>query len=316
MTIIKRLLLTLLLLAAPFGSAQFTDNGGTSHTTDKIAIGSTNTPVKQLEVTGDVSATGLMSVGKEIVVTGWNQSYGRLLAVEGNWFGFSQNTRWAGGWYLDNPTLPGWFLKLDGRAGWDRFAIMRVPPGAGGHVDNKELFAVSSTGAAVIGPAGGSGLKLTVNGDAHFTGSVTGGNIQAMYQDVAEWVPAIGALDVGSVVIVAPEQVNAVAASTESYDPRVAGVVSSQPGLILGEGGDSKVMVATMGRVKVKVDATRAPIRAGDLLVTSSTTGMAMKSEPLKFGDVDIHRPGTLVGKALEPLASGTGEILVLLSLQ
>jgi hypothetical protein len=41
-----------------------------------------------------------------------------------------------------------------------------------------------------------------------------------------------------------------------------------------------------------------------------------MKSEPLDLGGVKIHRPGTLIGKALEPLAKGQGEILVLLSLQ
>jgi hypothetical protein len=29
-----------------------------------------------------------------------------------------------------------------------------------------------------------------------------------------------------------------------------------------------------------------------------------------------MHMPGTLIGKALEPLATGKGEILVLLSLQ
>jgi hypothetical protein len=29
-----------------------------------------------------------------------------------------------------------------------------------------------------------------------------------------------------------------------------------------------------------------------------------------------FHSPGTLIGKALEPLEKGTGEILVLLSLQ
>jgi hypothetical protein len=31
---------------------------------------------------------------------------------------------------------------------------------------------------------------------------------------------------------------------------------------------------------------------------------------------VPIHRPGTLLGKALEPLGAGQGEILVLLMLQ
>ena len=34
------------------------------------------------------------------------------------------------------------------------------------------------------------------------------------------------------------------------------------------------------------------------------------------LGGTQIHRPGTIIGKALEPLDKGTGEILVLLSLQ
>jgi len=41
-----------------------------------------------------------------------------------------------------------------------------------------------------------------------------------------------------------------------------------------------------------------------------------MKSIAVDVGGIRIHRPGTLIGKALEPLATGTGEILVLLSLQ
>jgi hypothetical protein len=66
----------------------------------------------------------------------------------------------------------------------------------------------------------------------------------------------------------------------------------------------------------VKADATARPIRIGDLLVTSDKAGMAMKSEPIDLNGIKIHRPGTLIGKALEPLAEGEGQILVLLSLQ
>ena len=36
----------------------------------------------------------------------------------------------------------------------------------------------------------------------------------------------------------------------------------------------------------------------------------------VNLGGVQIHRQGTLIGKALEPLEKGKGEILVLLSLQ
>jgi cell shape-determining protein MreC len=142
------------------------------------------------------------------------------------------------------------------------------------------------------------------------------GNINAKYQDVAEWVPTTQKLAAGTVVILDPERRNHVLASTTSYDTAVAGVISEKPGLTLGEEGEDKALVATTGRVKVKVDATRGAIKIGDLLVTSDLEGVAMKSAPLDVGGVSLHRPGTIIGKALEPLAKGTGEILVLLSLQ
>jgi len=159
--------------------------------------------------------------------------------------------------------------------------------------------------------------KLHVAGDGKFTGNLTvDGSLAAKYQDVAEWVPAARALPPGTVVTLNPIQSNLVEASSKAYDTRVAGVISRQPGITLGEGGENKVLVATTGRVRIKVDATNAPIAIGDLLVTSEKEGVAMKSMPVNVGGVEIHRPGTIVGKALEPLAKGQGEILVLLSLQ
>ena len=159
--------------------------------------------------------------------------------------------------------------------------------------------------------------KLHVVGTAHITGNVTvDGNIGAKYQDVAEWVETGEPLEVGTVVIVAAGEVDQVVPSQRAYDTRVAGAVSRQPGLILGERGDSKSLVAQSGRVRIKVDATYGAIKAGDLLVTSPTPGHAMLSKPIKVGRQQLHRPGTLVGKALEGLPNGRGEILVLLTLQ
>jgi hypothetical protein len=156
-----------------------------------------------------------------------------------------------------------------------------------------------------------SSYKLDVNGDVRVSG-----NISAKYQDFAEWVPASEQLSPGTVVVLDSTKSNQVTSSTVSYDTRVAGVISEQPGISLGEKSENKVLVATTGRVRVKVDATKAPIRVGDLLVTSDIPGVAMKSEPVNLGGVQLHRPGTLIGKALEPLEKGKGEILVLLSLQ
>jgi len=186
------------------------------------------------------------------------------------------------------------------------------------------LLLMKSGGNVGIGTASPtSGYKLDVNGainasgNINATGNITAsGTISAKYQDVAEWVPASRALPAGTVVTLDPTKSNHVEASSRAYDTRVAGVISLQPGITLGEDGAGKVLVATTGRVKVRVDATAGPIRIGDLLVTSDKEGIAKKSEPLSLGGMQIHRPGTLIGKALEPLDKGTGEILVLLSLQ
>lgn len=178
------------------------------------------------------------------------------------------------------------------------------------------IDATASTGSAANIASGQFGQN-TGGGNYTFPGNVTvNGTINAKYQDVAEWVPASHSISAGTVVILDPRTTNHVTASTKSYDTRVAGVISQTPGIMLGEPGDDRVLVATTGRVRVKVDASQVPIEIGDLLVASDIEGLAMKSTPVHVGGVPIHRPGTLIGKALEPLAKGRGEILVLLSLQ
>jgi hypothetical protein len=228
-------------------------------------------------------------------------------------------------------TAPNQTLEVKG---WGRFsnpgsdAGIEFEAGTGG-----KIYRSATTGNLVITPqsgfntvinAGNVGIgtnpsaanKLEVMGAIHASGAITGTTVSATYQDVAEWVPSTQILRAATVVILDPEQSTRVIASTSAYDTRVAGVISARPGLMLGETGPGKTLVATTGRVKVKVDATRAPIRMGDLLVTSDIPGMAMRSEALDLGGAKIHRPGTIIGKALEPLEKGTGEILVLLSLQ
>jgi hypothetical protein len=153
-------------------------------------------------------------------------------------------------------------------------------------------------------------------GDVTVSGTLSGGNIVAKYQDVAEWVPASGDVPPGTVVSIDPGATNHVLPTTHAYDTAVAGVVSPQPGITLGEASDGKALVATTGRVRVRVTAERAPIHPGDLLVASDIPGMAMVSIPVDVGGVLIHRPGTVIGKALEALPSGQSEVLVLLALQ
>ncbi|HEX8139773.1 MAG TPA: hypothetical protein VF544_19585 [Pyrinomonadaceae bacterium] len=196
--------------------------------------------------------------------------------------------------------------------------------GFGGSPGYGWIQATSSTNLStnfglLLNPNGGNvgigtsapAAKLHVAGDV-----LVDGNLTAANQDVAEWVSSTEWLSAGTVVTLDPERTNHVVASISTYDTKVAGVVSAKSGITLGEAGEGKVMVATTGRVRVKVDATRRPVRIGDLLVTSDRAGVAMPSVPIEVGGVQIHRPGTVIGKALEPLTGSVGEILVLLSLQ
>jgi hypothetical protein len=65
-----------------------------------------------------------------------------------------------------------------------------------------------------------------------------------------------------------------------------------------------------MGKVSCLVDATVAPVRAGDLLTTAERPGHAMRA-------VDRARAfGAVLGKALYPLDTGVGLVPVLITLQ
>lgn len=64
--------------------------------------------------------------------------------------------------------------------------------------------------------------------------------------------------------------------------------------------------------MRVNADDQHGAIKIGDLLLTSPTTGFVTRSRPTHVGGQSLHRLGTLLGKALEALPSGKGEILVL----
>ena len=180
------------------------------------------------------------------------------------------------------------------------------------------IYTNSGAPQLIVTTAGNIGIGTTTPAaKLHVTGDLQAdGNIAAKYQDVAEWVPARSKLDPGTVVVLDGVRPNEVTASNRPYDTRVAGVVSDKPGVLLGEGGESQVKIAHIGRVKVKVDASYGAVAIGDLLVTSATPGYAMRSQPVSIGSAVIHQPGTLLGKALEPLENGQAEVLVLLTLQ
>ncbi len=117
-------------------------------------------------------------------------------------------------------------------------------------------------------------------------------------------LPVSGAVDVGDLLILDPERPGALRVATTIADPGVVGVAVVAPSS--AGSGQSEVAVAGSGFATVKADAGYGAIRAGDLLTSSATPGHAMLALTAE--------PGTIVGKALEPLDAGTGTIRMLLT--
>jgi hypothetical protein len=154
-------------------------------------------------------------------------------------------------------------------------------------------------------------FRVSNNGEVYADGNFHSGGA-----DFAELLPAAAGLEPGDVLVIGPD--GQLARSTEAYQSTVVGVYSTKPGIV-GGGEDGKVLsemdlsgkapLAIMGVVPVKASAENGAISPGDLLVASATPGHAMKADP----NPSI---GTVIGKALAGLDSGTGVIQVLVMLQ
>lgn len=95
--------------------------------------------------------------------------------------------------------------------------------------------------------------------------------------------------------------------STWAYDPSVIGVVSGagglRPGLTIGtrQDGSQDLPVAMSGQVFVRVNGEGGPIQVGDLLVGSTTPGVAMRGS-------DVTRlPGAVIGKSMGSVSEFPG---------
>jgi hypothetical protein len=137
--------------------------------------------------------------------------------------------------------------------------------------------------------------------------------------DFAEAVDAVAGVDAyepGDVMVIAEGQDRSVDRASEPYARTVIGIYSTKPGILASPypvddpRRAGKLPLAMIGIVPCKVSAENGAIARGDLLVTSSTPGHAMRGTDL------TRMTGAIVGKALEPLANGKGVILVAVTLQ
>ena len=178
-------------------------------------------------------------------------------------------------------------------------AVVGELMGAG--AGNTALFKSNNTNVARIDNTG----KAFFNG-----GTQTGG------ADVAEYFDVEGSrshYEPGDVLVISQTSDRSVEKSSGAYSTLVAGVFATKPGVLLTEHNAEQDMLqagvpmGVIGVIPTKVCTEGGAIKRGDMLVTSSLPGIAMKADP------DKVKPGQVLGKALQDYnGNGTGKIIVL----
>jgi hypothetical protein len=181
------------------------------------------------------------------------------------------------------------------------------------------LFNVGNVGGGsgniIVGQSNGQNrFRVDASGRGYFNnGTQVGG------ADFAESVAAEGSkgdYEPGDVLVIDIEGRRRVARTAIPYSTGVAGIYSTRPGVLANPYAiddprlASELPLAVVGIVPCKVSAENGEIRPGDLLVSASIPGYAMK------GTDRTRMLGAIVGKALEPLHGGVGVIQVLVTLQ
>lgn len=120
----------------------------------------------------------------------------------------------------------------------------------------------------------------------------------------------------GDILVISTNTDRTIEKSSSPYSALVAGVYATKPGVLLTEEHiDSeligKVPMGVIGVIPTKVCLEGGNIKRGDLLVTSSQSGVAMK------GDLTKVQIGQVLGKALQDYnQEGIGKIKVLVNIK
>jgi hypothetical protein len=192
--------------------------------------------------------------------------------------------------------------------------------GVYGRVDSPNgiagMFVTSSSSGNVLA-ANSSTTKRIMRLDA--AGNLfIAGTVHENGADFAESVSVSGNKDQyepGDVLVIDEDTDRQVKLSSGPYATNVAGVYSTKPGTLgskhgMDEDPGNEIPVAVVGIVPCKVTTENGPIHRGDLLVTSSTPGYAMRG-------VDRNRlAGAILGRAMQSLEDGSGVIEVMVAPQ
>ena len=283
--------------------------------------GGSSSPGSVITTSGSNVGIGTTTPAATLDVNGYFHASGNTnptTSVQGAYFGWNALTGSIG--ETD-------FINNQG-GGTGGFAFMNTPSNG---TPKTTLMFLNGTGNLGLGTTI-PGSKLEVNGNVKLTAgsgaSITfaDGTVQSTAYtgvncggDYAETVDVAGSrtsYEPGDVLVVGNEDGSDVTKSSEAYSTLVAGIYSTKPGVVGRrqttdpKTSTTEIPMAMVGIVPTKVTAENGPIRRGDLLVSSSTIGFAMK------GTDRSRMLGAVLGKALGSLDSGSGVIEVLVTLQ
>ena len=209
----------------------------------------------------------------------------------------ADNVYIGGTGYFSSPSTIAFFAGANGNVG-----LGTTAPGAKLEV-NGNILLTKGGKSSITFPDG------TVQTTA-FTGVSPGGD----YAESVDVTGERGKYAPGDVLVIDPASPGKFLKSVEPYSTSAAGIYSTRPGTIGRRQATPRtpdeVPMAMMGIVPTHVTAENGPIRPGDLLVTSSTVGYAMK------GTDRNKMLGAVIGKALGSLDSGQGVVEVMVTLQ
>jgi len=286
-----------------FTGSSVVGNSNISQSGSNVGIGTTS-PQNMLHVAGEAYASGgyrVISgdVGDDVNGAPW-YGLGNVGTLLPGSAGEGSSVQLAGFGGLNFQTGSGrMVLTIAGNVG-----IGTAVPGAKLEVDGNVKL-TNGSGASIVFADG------TVQSTA-YTGVTCGG-------DYAESIDAMGGrMDYtpGDLLVIDPKAPGRFLKSTKPYSTLVAGIYSTKPGTVgrrettYAKTDTTAVPMAMIGIVPTKVSTENGPIETGDLLVTSSTMGYAMK------GTDRSRLTGAVVGKALASFDSGVGVIEVLVTLQ
>ncbi len=161
-------------------------------------------------------------------------------------------------------------------------------------------------------------FSVAANGDVHAVGNYYGASAvlgtSTNPGDLAERVDIAidDTVEAGDVMMVDRNAPDTYRRSGSAYEQSVAGVISTNPTIVVGNGRtDYTSVLAMVGRVPIKVSDENGAIARGDLLVSASRLGYAMKYDPTKDKN---NKVVGIIGMALESLPpSSSGKILALI---